>query len=182
MDLIFCDEIPVVDSGDAGIEFTTRTTPSLRAALAASPLEVALGGGSMSLPAQKLMWTWGLKGIIQTDPMPTTSGDAKVFDQDDDGHPGVTVEVAGLMTGQRYMVKRAMWDLSAGVLSTDRIWLSGTLSYTLEEEPLGADPVMLAQKTPITPKDGSSYAFRRVGQMTCESLLAHLDDVFSTAP
>ena len=179
MSLTFCDEIPVVDTGDSGLAFVTSTTPALRDALGKVPVVVTLADSGASLPAQKIVWTWGLQNLAEGDPLPTSGTDAKVFDQDQDGNPGDTVLVEGLASGKRYMVKRAVWNLAAGTLSGDGTRLSGTLTYTLDEEPLGADPTMLDQKTPITPKDGSTYLLRRVGDLSCATLLQHVDEVFA---
>jgi len=179
MSLTFCDEIPVVDTGDSGLTFVTSTTPALRDALGKVPVVVTLADSGASLPAQKIVWTWGLQNLAEADPLPTSGTDAKVFDQDQDGNPGDTVLVEGLASGKRYMVKRAVWNLAAGTLSGDGTRLSGTLTYTLDEQPLGADPSMLAQKTPITPKDGSTYLLRRVGDLSCATLLQHVDEVFA---
>ena len=179
MSLTFCDEIPVVDTGDSGLAFVTSTTPALRDALGKVPVVVTLADSGASLPAQKIVWTWGLQNLAEADPLPTSGTDAKVFDQDQDGNPGDTVLVEGLASGKRYMVKRAVWNLAAGTLSGDGTRLSGTLTYTLDEEPLGADPTMLDQKTPITPKDGSTYLLRRVGDLSCATLLQHVDEVFA---
>ncbi len=179
MTLTFCNEIPVVETGDPELQFITRIPQALRDALAAAPVELALGEAAAGLPGQQQMWTWGLQDISRTDPMPTEVN-AKVRDQDQDGKPGVTVEVDGtLAQGKRYMVKRVVWDLSPGTMSEDHLRVSGTLTYTLDEQPLGGDPEYLNQATPITPVDGSTFLMRRVGAMDCASLLAHLDEVFA---
>jgi len=179
MSLTFCDEVPVIDSASAGLEFITRTPKALQEALAEVPVDLALGEAAAGLPGQQQMWTWGLKDISRTEPLPTEVND-KVWDQDDDGKPGVTVEVDGSSgKGKRYMVKRVIWNLSPGTLLADGLRLAGTLTYVLEEQPLDADPPLFKQAAPITPVDGSAFLMRRVGAMDCASLLAHLDEVFA---
>lgn len=182
MRLTLCREVPVVHDEDPELDFVTRMPDKTATALAAVPLDWTLAGGAASLPAQKVVWTWGLKDLAAADPLPRDPAAATVFDQDGDGNPGVTMTVLQPVAGERYLVKRATWDLAAGALSTDRIWLTGTLAYTLEEEPLAANPSTLKAATPITPKEGSAYAFRRVGDLTCADLVAHAAEVFATAP
>lgn len=181
MNLVFCNEIPVVHEEEPGFDFITTTPVALREALAAVPVVLDLADAGTTLPAQKVVWTWGLKDVGENDTLPTKKdlSDRRIWDQDGDGKLGVTVDVQSLMSGKRFMVKRAVWELAAGTLSGDGQRLSGTLTYRLEEKPLGGEPSALAQETPITPKDGSTYQMRRVSDTTCDALLAHVDEVFA---
>jgi hypothetical protein len=179
MVLTLCNEVPVVHDEDTEMDFITEMPANTATKLGETPVDLTLAAAAASLPAQKVIWTWGLTGVGETDALPTAKDDAHVVDQDQDGHVGVTMTVIQPVAGERYLVKRVVWDLSAGTLSTDRLRLTGTLTYVIDESPLDADPSALKAPTPITPKDGSAYVMRRVSDLTCATLLQHRDQIFA---
>jgi hypothetical protein len=179
MVLTLCTEMPVVHDDDPEMDFITEMPANTRAKLGETPVEFKLVAAAASLPAQKVLWTWGLTGIGESGALPTAKDDTHVVDQDQDGNVGVTMTVIQPVAGERYLVKRVVWDLSAGTLSADRLRITGTLTYVIDESPLDANPSALKAPTPITPKDGSTYVMRRVSDLTCAELLAHVDEVFA---
>lgn len=89
-----------------------------------------------------------LLGYVPEDPtdvseLPTTADDERVYDQDGDGNPGVTMVLSGLMDGLVYAVQ---WNriVPAGVtVAEDRI--EGLLEFDLDENVIGSDPELIAR-------------------------------------
>ncbi len=137
------------------------------------------------LPAHRVVWLWGVRDLADPvqDPLPESADSPLVFDQDLDGHPGVTIRVDRPLEGERYMVRRAVWDLAEAAVSADGLWLTGTLTFSVEEKAIGADNPLLTILAPITPEaTGNAYAMRRVPpDFTCEDLRALGDTLFEPA-
>ena len=81
-----------------------------------------------------------------TDPLPTDSEDPRVTDPDGDGHPGMTVEVEGLVSGQVYLVQRLVRGLR-GEIDVDRRF-TGTVTGTADQVVIGASNAILKTFTP----------------------------------
>ncbi|MBM4371586.1 MAG: hypothetical protein FJ098_08025, partial [Deltaproteobacteria bacterium] len=92
--LTFCNQVTDVDL--AGGMGETELSEETREAIGESPLAVGLDAEGLPA-AQEIVWTWGLKDMVEpfTDPLPTEPSDPRVWDQDEDGNPGVTVHVLG---------------------------------------------------------------------------------------
>jgi len=180
--LRLCREVPVVHDEDPEMDFVTRMPDGTALALRERrPLRLRVQGGT--LPAQTVLWTWGLADAADDTPgLPTKADDARVEDTDGDGKPGVTMEVVSPVAGFRYLVKRVRFTLSETPVSLDGVWLIGPLEYTIEEQPLGADPSSLKAVTPITPTEGSFFVLRRVSDLDCDALMALGEEAFAGAP
>ena len=106
--LTFCDQISVIDTGKGASDLGRSEVPvPLRDALASQPLELPLDASGIA--AGELAWTWGLRDLDdpKSSALPEAAEDPRVWDQDADGHPGVTMEIIN-PAGQRYMVRRAL--------------------------------------------------------------------------
>ncbi|MDC0681459.1 hypothetical protein [Sorangium atrum] len=75
------------------------------------------------------------------DELPTDPADARVVDQDEDGHPGMTVQLQGLIDGSVYVAERARTELDGVAVATDRI--EGRLGFVSEQSVLETDPASL---------------------------------------
>jgi len=73
---------------------------------------------------------WGLAGLDNpyTDPIPNDDVEAAtephkshIVDMDEDGNPGVTVAVEGIVNGDFFFIQRKVTDLEGVVLSEDRL-------------------------------------------------------------
>ena len=160
--LTFCKQTALLDAAGMG---DSEMPPETAAAIGLTPVLLALEGEA-GIAAQKTAWTWGLKEMENplTDAIPTTVPDPLVWDQDSDGHDGVTLHVLE-PKGERYMVRRAVWDMTAAPLSEDGNWMEGTLAYTVDEAAVGYDgPSQLGTIVPVVPSpEGGTYRLRRVG-------------------
>ena len=97
----------------------------------------------------------------ETDSLPTRSGDGRVWDQDSDGNPGITVHIdAGFMaTGNIYLVQRSAYTYEGVVVAQDRVEVY--VDYEQEQSILGAsNPVLtMAEVEPMpNPDPTTSYA------------------------
>ncbi len=107
------------------------------------------------------------------DPLPATPDDPRVFDQDADGHPGMTVSIdlLGLIRGDVYVVQRVRYRL-IGRVSQDGRSISGRIEWEDEQGVIGASSSLLAAGSPGTPVWGESW-FRMVrsNAVECENRL-----------
>jgi hypothetical protein len=110
----------------------------------------------------------------EVDPLPDHPEDPRVFDQDEDGHPGMSVSVVilGMIEGRIFVVQRVQYALTGRVTSDDSI--EGTIRWSDEQLTLGATtPLLLADAVGIPDPDPSAHVFRmrRVDESwTCERL------------
>jgi len=191
--LTFCDELIAVVPGEY-ISNTTETKPALREAIAGTPVELAVSGNAVT--AQQVVWKWALADSIGVDdPLPAVDKEDEEVnfqnypDIDDDGNPGVTISVSvdmsGTVTsGERYMAKRAKFDLAAGAMSEDGRWITGSMTFAVDEQVLGADQTLLNNGATVVPgTEGTLYQFRRVDDaFDCAALVTGQAGLFQSAP
>jgi len=160
--LTFCHQVALLDAGGLGeSEMPDSTAAWIGKTSVLLPLD-----GQAGIAGAKTAWTWGIQNMDDPlkDTIPIEAQDDRVWDQDDDGNPGVTLHVVQ-PEGDRYMVRRAVWDMSAAPLSPDGNWMEGSLTFTVDEGAIGYDgPSSLATIIPIDPSpDGGIYRLRLVG-------------------
>jgi hypothetical protein len=194
----YCDQQSVmVDKNNQLVDIgKTQTPQALRDALTASPVSISLPGDG-TIAASDVVWLWGLRDVVSplTDVLPNASNyasDSRVWDQDQDGKPGVTLRIVTFPgPGDRYMVRRATWTFAPSRLSFDNAWLTGTLTQRIEESVLGSlldstgkPDNNLSTVAPITPRTaGSVYQLRCVGPTyTCAALAQDQAALFAGAP
>ncbi len=106
---------------------TAKLTPEAEGWTLMQPQIAELDGVSLDNPNQ--------------DVLPTDPNDTHVFDQDQDGRPGVTLRIGGIITGELYLVRRIKHAFRAIVTSNDAI--SGLVQAQQERSTLGADNAIL---------------------------------------
>ncbi|MEE2788535.1 MAG: hypothetical protein VX589_14425 [Myxococcota bacterium] len=127
-----------------------------------------------------------LQGVRLTDPyveeLPTQVDDHRVFDQDDDGQPGVTVRLTGFLQGTLYLIQRIISRLSG--TATERR-MEGFARWSSEEVVLAANPELLKVPTNITPIDDVTQnyfiAVRIDAQLDCRDILTQASSLFQGA-
>lgn len=95
--------------------------------------------------------------------LPTDPDDPRVRDQDDDGHPGMTVRIRGVASGELYLVQRGSDDWRARFQSADR--LRGCIDWGQTQNVLDSSNFLLGDgpKTNQHPdKARSTIAMRRL--------------------
>jgi hypothetical protein len=80
------------------------------------------------------------------DPLPGDEDDPRVTDPDGDGHPGVSVNVEGLVSGQVYIVQRLVRGLR-GTLGPDGR-MTGEVTGAGDQRVIGASSAILRTFTP----------------------------------
>ena len=185
--LTFCDQLTEVNLPEGMGE--TEQPAATRAAIGAIPIEVDLDAEGVP-EAQEIAWTWGIKDMEDPfeDKIPEGPDDPQVWDQDDDGHPGVTVHVFS-PEGDRYMVRRAIWSFDAGAMSEDESWLYGAMTFTIDEGAVGASSAILETVSEIVPSaENNIWHMRKVAgigedlEWDCARLIDEYEGVFKDAP
>lgn len=116
------------------------------------------------------------------DTLPVDPDDLRVLDQDEDGFPGMTVNVSilGFIEAQIYVIQRVKYALSGIVISSDRI--EGVIEWSDEQVVLAAtNPLLMADSTGYPDPDPSRHIFvmiRAQEAWTCEWLAEHWRVVF----
>ncbi|MBI5549049.1 MAG: hypothetical protein HY901_34630 [Deltaproteobacteria bacterium] len=187
LELSFCTQgSTLTDKDGKPIAFgKTRIPDKTRTALGKAGLSLPLpGDGTFSVA--DVAWLWGTKNLANplTDPLPAEAGDAKVWDQDEDGKPGVTMQVEN-PAGERYMARRSRWTFKPGQISAESTWVTGEATFAISENALGASIESLKIVAPITPRGEcrSVYQMRCVdAAFSCTQLLANATTLFRDAP
>jgi hypothetical protein len=114
------------------------------------------------------------------DELPTSGDDPRVFDQDQDSHPGVTVMVSGLASGDIYVVQRNRAAYAGTLVGAGR--LSGLVTDGSDQSVVGSSNAVLDQNIPTQPHDDPSLStvdLVRVDESyDCDKLLAEREDLF----
>ena len=115
----------------------------------------------------------------ETDALPTDPDDPRVYDQDGDGQPGMTVLVEGIIDGEVRLVQRTR-TRHHGVLENEVI--RGTVQWEADEEILGADNPALVQGATVEPHsqvEKSWFVARPINaNSTCDDVLSGEDELF----
>jgi hypothetical protein len=112
--------------------------------------------------------------------LPTEAGDPRVLDPDQDGHPGMTISISGLIDSQLYMVQKSWNEMRGRVLPGDRI--AGEVNWRTKQVILDATSGMVGDSPDSTqhPNAEQSY-FRmtRVGEdSTCSEIVQKRENLF----
>lgn len=106
------------------------------------------------------------RGVMLTDvvneELPADATDPRVFDQDEDGNPGLTLLLDGVLRGQLYIVQRDYNSYSGPQVSADRV--EGLASWGNDITYVGAQPeVLLDVVEPAIPDpDPNLHTFQLV--------------------
>jgi hypothetical protein len=96
--------------------------------------------------------------------LPSKASDPRVVDLDGDGHPGVTVRIGGLVSGDMYVVQRT-WTKLIG--TSNGRGFDGRLAFGIEQVVLGATSGRLTappESKPLATK--STFRLERVSDTT----------------
>lgn len=117
----------------------------------------------------------------ERDPLPTSDDDPRVFDQDGSGHPGLTVRIGGMVSGDVYVVQRGWNRLRGRPTGTDR--LDGTVEWDNEQVVLGASNVFLRRDSPAEPDGARGRNWFRSTRVapgtTCREVVRTADGLFA---
>ena len=132
-------------------------------------------------------WYTEIRGVRlddpENDPLPTTAEDPRVFDQDGDGKPGMTVrsKIIGLFSGETYVVQRVHYRLIGTITSSDTI--EGVIEWTNEQITIGASSDLFGRDIrPTTDPvvENSHFVLKRIDPETdCETLKETWKELFA---
>jgi hypothetical protein len=105
------------------------------------------------------------------DPLPSQAGDARVFDQDRDGKPGVTIHLDGIVEGEIYVAQRNWTALSGQLEAPGRF--KGRIAFGNEQHILDATSWFLKHSPGVKPTSGRSlfYLVRMGSKAGCPEAL-----------
>lgn len=116
----------------------------------------------------------------EQDALPDGPSDPRVLDEDGDGHPGLTVRVAGWVNGEVYLVQRGWSELEGVVRGSGQI--EGQVAWNSEQRVLEASSAMLESTPASRPHPASNKHFFRMARVpskaTCAELLTKATGLF----
>jgi hypothetical protein len=118
------------------------------------------------------------------DPLPVSAFDPRVVDQDEDGHPGLSVPVTvlGVISGDTYVVQRLRYRTIGRVIDPDTI--HGEIEWETKQNVLAATDLLLMlpfDEWPDPDRSNHRFDMRRVGSAsTHETVRQHLSDLLGT--
>lgn len=96
--------------------------------------------------------------LTSTDALPTTASDSRVFDEDKDGNPGITIRLSGLVNGSVYSVQTQTTSVTAVAVASNR--MEGALVFASNQTVLASNPSTIATlyASSTTTSDNSACA------------------------
>ena len=119
----------------------------------------------------------------ERDPLPTDPKDPRIFDQDGDGKPGMTLiaSVLGVLNAEIYIIQRD-WNILRGQL-TSSATLDGLVEWGSEQVILGATNSIFLNANPTFPDPNPNNSFFRStrvnAETSCEQIRAQRDRLFA---
>jgi hypothetical protein len=142
-------------------------------------------GSSTKVKSGKLLEVFGARlSDPAVEALPKSKNDPRVFDQDLDGHPGMSVNLkVGIgpfkAAGQVYIVQRIVWRETSSSATSDTI--TGSLDASLDQETLGSDSSILGAvraKVEALPSQ-SSFALKKIPEeATCDTIIGDAKRLF----
>ncbi len=126
-----------------------------------------------------------LRGVRLTTPsteaLPTSPDDPRVYDQDGDGKPGITVRVTGLIDGEVYLCQRDLHFRDGRVVGKDTI--RGLTAWTRHQSYLGSDNQVLNDnpvESSTNPDPSLSYfVMHRIdSRLDCQGIAVNAEEIF----
>lgn len=116
---------------------------------------------------------------IENDSMPEDKNDPRIFDQDEDTKPGMTLVATGLINSEMYIVQRTTTSINGTITSKDTF--DGAVVWSDEQKVLGAENPLLNQDMSISPHNEDSYfrSTRIDNSWDCEQVLQNKDTLFN---
>jgi hypothetical protein len=173
-----------VDSGTplVSIEFPQAFVDSLGIVIKLSTIEPADHGYQFFQPRFTQLRGVRLENP-ETDPLPTEAADPQVFDQDGDGHPGITVRVTilGFIKGEVYVIQRDWNILNGEVTSADKI--DGLIEWGIEQVVLGASNPFLKARGNNRPDPLAEHSYFRATridpEVDCPAIIENQELLFA---
>lgn len=146
------------------------------------PATVAPSGGTFNVTVPRFYQVSGAKlAKPDTDPLPTAPTDATVWDQDKDGHPGMTI---GLQTpigsGDLYVAQRTWYEMSGTATAIDSV--NGSVTFGQEQKILDATNALLKNGSPSKPNPDATKSYFKLraidAALDCAGIIAQQATLF----
>ncbi len=118
----------------------------------------------------------------EKDPLPTDPNDPRIFDQDKDGKPGMTIRVSvlGFIEGEIYIIQRDWNSLRSTTLNT--MIIDGLIQWGSEQVVIGASNPLLASQSENVPDPKPENSYFRTTRIepntTCEQIMKNREKLF----
>ncbi|MEO1335126.1 MAG: hypothetical protein AAFV29_05765 [Myxococcota bacterium] len=142
-------------------------------------------GESFAYGPQTILLGWTPSGDPVTEALPTEDTDPRLVDADDDGNPGATLAVSGIIDGNVYIANRNVVRVTGTVMSADRI--TGTTTTDASQRIVGSDNIFLINNSTIVTDDPNPASspfemVRLTSNLTCDQITTQLFTLTSTTP
>jgi hypothetical protein len=109
-------------------------------------------GGTLEFTTEQAYTSRGITLVnIATDPLPTDPSDPRIGDWDEDGNPGITLLLDGVLRGQAYVIQRD-WNAYTGAQTAPDL-IEGLAAWESDQIYLGSDPPEIAEINAIATPD-----------------------------
>jgi len=136
--------------------------------------------GSVVRFTQKRDYAYLGAKLSRSGALPDDPDDPRVYDQDKDGHPGVTVRVRGAVDGDIYVVQRSWDEMRGAMTGADRI--DGHVKWHTEQSVLGATSIFLKSSPDSQPHSSPARNYFRTTRLPdgtgCAHALEHREALF----
>jgi hypothetical protein len=115
-----------------------------------------------------------------TETLPTNPDDPRITDPDDDGHPGVTIRIEGIVSGEMYIVQRAHDAYRGEIVDNSRI--RGRVAWKTKQVVLDSNSMFLGNQPDNRPHPNAAKShFTMVWaseQTDCKEIVSRQDKLF----
>ncbi len=138
--------------------------------------------------------SWELRGMLkmddpETDTIPNSPSDPRIFDHDEDGHPAFTLGfTSALIKGDMYLVQRLSHELTGTYHPGDGIFgigtnpdrIEGSINWTDDQYTVDAtNPTLKSQKKSTIRNEDSTFLYIRVpDDFTCDDVYGKREQLF----
>jgi hypothetical protein len=170
-----CDIQVEVENPMGGTEFSDKYINSMRNST--TSYQFFLQNGKIIVKHQEHIEVNGANMENLTDDLPISPDDTRVIDQDNDGNPGMTLNI--LVMGSKvglYVVDRSKKTLNGEIIDDDSF--GGSIIWSEEQSVIGADNEAFHKPLEITPSEGTFKNVRIDNTWDCERLKNEEDTLF----
>lgn len=116
---------------------------------------------------------------MKKDALPDDEDDPRLVDADRDGHPGLTVQIRGVIDGEVYVAQRS-WSHLKGPIDGERI--KGRIRWRSEQSVVDSTSMLLGDSPPSKPDKRGSHNFFRMRKLaddtSCKDVVRQRGSLF----
>ncbi|QDG54142.1 hypothetical protein FIV42_26390 [Persicimonas caeni] len=123
---------------------------------------------------------YGVRSSLGTDELPRSKGASAVYDQDKDGHPGVTIRLSGVLSGELFVIQRSWDDLRGKLLSNGEF--AGHIDWHTDQIVLEKTGRIFGEMEAAKPHPDKKQSYFRMVKVddstTCQEIARKGDKLF----